>query len=76
MMRRKRTSMTTAELAKLNEQWQLWRRPRDKSKAFPKAWQVFLRAQTAGYRWLFDVVGDKHAATVTLRSDWSKKPKG
>lgn len=71
MVRKKRFTMSTEELARLNAQWSLWRRPKDNK--FPEAWQVFLRSNQKGYRWLFDVVGDEHAATVTLRTSGVSK---
>jgi hypothetical protein len=71
MVRTKRSKVTTAELAQLNAQWDLWRRPTDKD--FPKAGQVFLRANQKAYRWLFVVEGNKTAATVTLKTGWGTK---
>jgi len=71
MVRKRRFTMTTAELARLNAQWDLYRRPKD--GAFPEAWQLFLRGQTKGYRWLFQVVGDQDAATVTMKCSGAPK---
>lgn len=71
MLRTKRSKLTTARLAQLNARWELWRRPKD--NAFPEPWQVFLRANQKGYRWLFEVEGSQHAATVTLKSGWGSK---
>ena len=71
MIRKKRFMMSTAELARLVAHWELWRRPQDKK--FPETWQVFLRANQKGYRWLFIVKGNEETATVSLRRQKPRK---
>lgn len=71
MLRTRRSELATARHAQLIARWELWRRPKD--QAFPEAWQVFLRANQKGYRWLFEVEGNQNAGTVTLKSGWGSK---
>ena len=65
MVRERKFTMGTAELAMLNARLDLFRRPKDGKH--PEAWQVFLRANQRGYRWLFKVTGNRQAAKVSLR---------
>jgi hypothetical protein len=66
MIRQRKFSMSTIELAKLNEGLDLYRRPEDGK--YPEPGQLFRRATKEEYRWMFEVEGNSDEATVSLRN--------